>query len=71
MPLTSNRKDKVTVQNVWISDKIFSWPAYFFSEETIDYFNRIGKIIYRWDTPTEKVLFQGKEVVFQGLILSK
>jgi len=71
MPITSYGKDQVTVQKVWIRDKEFSWPAYFFSEETINYFNSIGKIIYRWNTPTEKVLFQGKEVEFQGLILSK
>jgi hypothetical protein len=35
----------------------------------MDFISKRAKAIYRWQTPSEQVLFQGKIISFQGMLL--
>jgi|SaaInlStandDraft_7_1057024.scaffolds.fasta_scaffold99003_2 putative methyltransferase (TIGR04325 family) len=50
--------------------KSTSWPAWFFSRENFyTEINKIGNIVYQWKTPTEVLLFEGDNVIMEGMII--
>ena len=69
IPILDHENDKLTIQKVTLDGKEFTWPAYFFGQSFIDFISSRAEVIYRWQTPTEQVLFQGKIISFQGMLL--
>jgi hypothetical protein len=31
--------------------------------------NKIGKILYQWQTPTEVLIFNGKKIIMEGCLI--
>ena len=71
IPFIKKYKEKITVQEVELNHKSFSWPAYFFGEKFFDYIKEKGDIVYRWETPSEQVIFKGEIINYQGLVIKK
>ena len=69
IPILDHKNDKVTIQKVKLDGKEFTWPAYFFGQCFMDFISKRAEVIYRWQTPSEQVLFQGKIISFQGMLL--
>lgn len=69
LPIIKHPQDKITCQKVNLDENEFSWPAYFFGQSFVDFLKDKASILYRWSTPSEKVLFQGEIITFQGMLL--
>jgi putative methyltransferase (TIGR04325 family) len=51
-------------------DKNTSWPAWFFSKEKfLGEICKIGDIVYQWKTPSEVLLFEGENIIMEGLLI--
>jgi len=47
-----------------------SWPAWFFSRNLfLHMIEEVGEIVYQWVTPSEKLLFEGSDVVMEGMLV--
>ena len=47
-----------------------SWPAWFFSKNRFySEIEKIGKVIYKWKTPTEIIHFEGKSIMMEGVLV--
>jgi putative methyltransferase (TIGR04325 family) len=47
-----------------------SWAAWFFSKKQfIAEINKIGDIVYQWETPTEVLMFEGHSVTMEGMLV--
>ncbi len=51
-------------------DSKSSWPAWFFSKDKFySEIKQIGQVIYKWKTPSEVLLFEGKNIVMEGVLI--
>ena len=51
-------------------DKNTSWPAWFFSKEKfLAEICKIGDIVYQWKTPSEVLLFEGENIIMEGMLI--
>lgn len=47
-----------------------SWPSWFFHRNNfMKEVSKIGNVIYQWKTPTEIVLFEGKYIMLEGMLI--
>ena len=47
-----------------------SWPAWFFSRKKFHAeINKIGDVVYQWKTLTEVLMFEGSNVVMEGMLI--
>ena len=69
IPILDHENVKVTIQKVTLDGKEFTWPAYFFGQCFMDFISTRAEVIYRRQTHSEQVLFQGKIISFQGMLL--
>lgn len=73
MPLLDCAKHIITRQTFHsslISVENASWPHWFFSRDhLIAQISMFGDVIYQWNTPTESLLFEGKQIVLEGFLI--
>lgn len=75
IPFVEEEKHIITIQTLLNLDdyktKNISWPAWFFQREKfLDEIKKLGSVIYQWETPTEVLLFEGKSITLEGMLVS-
>jgi putative methyltransferase (TIGR04325 family) len=47
-----------------------SWPSWFFNRDSfMKEINKIGNVIYQWKTPTEIIMFEGENIMLEGMLI--
>jgi putative methyltransferase (TIGR04325 family) len=75
VPFVEDEKHIITTQSLLdisgYKTKNTSWPAWFFQrKQFINEIKKLGNIIYQWETPTEVILFEGKSITLEGMLIS-
>ncbi len=75
LPLVDDLEDIPTIQRP--NDGVYAavnaqWPAWFLSRTRFDAcLKEVGDVVFRWTTPTEVWQFEGKPIIFEGVLLKR